>query len=287
MPDYVKIDDLGFRSLLERSGARGLPRGAEWTSVADKWWRDYFNIANVETSGWKFAGEISTNGHEVLVTVSRPLRKDRKKETSHTIDLSQCDSGNIWGLIFEEHDLVTATNGERQVIRYSKRRFYQNSLIYKTNRKIRKWKNNTRYDENATIQQVESRIPTERVVSSAAFLDRVEYISQCSDRIFKFFLFEKPFRKLHRSQSICDLAQCARSLKCLFEGTNQSRLQSATLRTRKSISMVDEHTLWRCWKDIPLSQCISSTIIELAICAIIVIIFLFKGANGPKRSYLR
>jgi hypothetical protein len=173
--------------------------------------RDYFNIASVETSGWKFAGEISTNGHTVLLTVSTPLRKDRKKGTNPTIDLSQRDSRNIWGLIFGEHNLVAATNGEGQVIRYSKRCFYQNSQIYKTNRKIMRWKNNTRYGENATTHQVESRIPTKRVVSSPAFLDRVEYISQCSDRMFKFFLFEKPFRKLHRSicahRTLCEIAQ--------------------------------------------------------------------------------
>jgi RNase H-fold protein (predicted Holliday junction resolvase) len=38
------------------------------------------------------------------------------------------------------------------------------------------------------------------VTSSAAFLERVEYISQCSDRLFDFCIREKPLRKLSKKR---------------------------------------------------------------------------------------
>jgi hypothetical protein len=59
---------MGFLSLLKRSGVQGLPERAEWIRVADNWWREYFDIKSVESSGWKFAGEIKTDGKPVSIT---------------------------------------------------------------------------------------------------------------------------------------------------------------------------------------------------------------------------
>jgi hypothetical protein len=82
--------------------------------VANNWWRGYFDIKSVESSGWKFAGEIITDGKPVSITLSKaaePSHPSCGTDNAPEENNIEYDKCNVWGIDSGQRDIITAVNG--------------------------------------------------------------------------------------------------------------------------------------------------------------------------------
>ena len=174
---YVKIGNLGLRSLLKAAGA-AVPPEKEWTAVADTHWRGLFNVKKLETGNRTFAGEILTDGKAVSVVMHRPTRIDDAEPR----ELRACDFDQVWGLDPGMRDMFVATNDRGELHRCSSAEFYNDASYTESNRKQRVWR-----DKDPVIAAVERNMPTKKTADMAALEAYITYSTRHTALMTRFY----------------------------------------------------------------------------------------------------
>lgn len=70
---HLKISNIGLRGLLKKTDLGGLPSNVmTFRTMADIYWRRYFNFENYEIRNRRFADEILTDGKAVSIVLRKP-----------------------------------------------------------------------------------------------------------------------------------------------------------------------------------------------------------------------
>lgn len=152
----------------------------------DEFWRGLFNIEQFETKNRKFHYEILTDGKGVSVVLRKP--KSTPVEKEDTINLEDYDS--VWAGDPGLKDMLTATNENHEVLKFSSKEYYHDTKMYFSNRKIKKW-----YSEDDRVKELFANMPT---MKTSKVRDVAEYLQVMFNNIHYLFNFhwKKKFRDL-------------------------------------------------------------------------------------------
>ena len=184
---HIKICSNGLYGLLKRADlGLELPRdGPEWRAAAPDFWRRIFNVESFETSNRKFAGEITTDGHAVSITMRRP-----KSEAAAPRPIVLAEFGEVLGLDPGRTDLFTTCNLDGEHKHHSTKQFRHAATFKASLKTIEGW-----MDRNPLAKQVNAELPTRKTSYLEVLKRHVLYVLPVLDSMLAWHM-DKPFRKL-------------------------------------------------------------------------------------------
>ena len=142
---HLKMCTNGLHGLLKRAGVEVPTQACDWRDVAEKHWRELFNIDKFETANRTFAFEILTDGKAVSIVMRRP-KPPAAKGTKH---LSLDDYDEVWGLDPGRRAMFTACNEEDDFKMCSSKEFYEEAKYKQSNRTIKGWQDRSPFVKDA------------------------------------------------------------------------------------------------------------------------------------------
>ena len=174
---YIKMCNTAFYALLKRSGVKELPAKKAWSDreVQLKYWNEYFHINKFETVNRKFAGEISTDGKGVSITLRKPKQESSTFTNHHNhdyeYDFDEIDSENWYGMDPGCTNMFVAVNGNGYKLSCTSREFYEDAKYIPSNKKLKVWQ-----DKDAYVTETNKTIPSKKTTSLTALEGYIRYM---------------------------------------------------------------------------------------------------------------
>ena len=199
---HLKICNTGLYGLLKRSNIEGIPSNAPtFRTMADTYWRHFFNIEKYETKNRKFAGEIVTDGKAVSIILRKP-RSETTVNDDRELELQDFDE--IWGLDPGRCQLFVASNEQGEIKKFSTKQFYHEAGFKASCKKIETWQNN---DEQ--VKEAISKMPCTKTTSVDRFKLYIEYLLPHLDMLLNFHI-KKGYRDLKFTEEKRSFVKCVK-----------------------------------------------------------------------------
>lgn len=179
---HLKIRDIGFYELLKKSHIHDLPSDeATFLTMANIYWRHFFNIEDYETEYRKFACEILTDGKAVNVVLR--VKNSITAITGHACKPESVDLDKIKGLDPGRHQLCVANNDRGDIKNDSTKQFCPQDDSEISCKKIDTWQN-----IEDQVSEVISRVPCMKTASVDRFKIYMEYLLPRLDILLNFHI---------------------------------------------------------------------------------------------------
>lgn len=232
-PSYIPISTMMLNTIVKSSGMEvfsGDGRGFDKLHF----WSKYFNLSVVETHTRRFGCRIATDGCCVSIVMDHPTSLVCPPSSDPLLDLSS-DFLSV-GVDPGFDDVVTSSSkcnatGEIKTQSYSSRKYYQDSMIFTSNKKTDKW--------NEQLKHLTQHIPSPRtgVWGTLVFYCR-KYLQVCSTllrhRMMTGYRNMRMLRYVHKQKAIkeiCDMIAPVGSMAVVGFGNWKSANSPVSRRT--------------------------------------------------------
>ena len=182
---YIKIDTTGLRALLNAAKIQDLPLRTNFLEQNMRYiyWRNLFNIADMETDARKFHDEILTDGKAVSVIFRvKTFARPEGEADPMLAPLRAEDYDRIWGLDPGTNDVYVATDNKGHTINCSSAEFYHDSKYHYSNDLIKRWRK-----KNVVVAGIERRTPIKKTSDFTCMKTYAKFVMINIDMLQSFY----------------------------------------------------------------------------------------------------